>query len=342
LLIGARENPRGGQKISWSSTMTFSRRLLFFCGMFLAVSNPAQAEWTVEKTEGGAIVKHDGKIVTEYLTRSGSKPVLWPLNGPDGKPYTRAFPMKAVSGEQKDHPHQRSCWFTHGSVNGIDFWAEPGSVAGTSFGTIEHKDFVTLKSGADEAVIETINDWLGPDDKRQLSDRRRLRFHGAKDQNLIDFDVTLVASDGPVKFGDTKEGSFGCRVAAPLALTSKQGGKIINSDAVTDKEAWGKRASWVDYQGPIDPEEDDVVGIAILNHPASFHYPTFWHVRDYGLFAVNPFGIEDGAKNFYTLEAGKELPLYYQMILHTGDEKQAKIADAFERYSKETRKPASP
>ena len=35
------------------------------------------------------------------------------------------------------------------------------------------------------------------------------------------------------------------------------------------------------------------MGIAILNHPASFRYPTYWHVRDYGLFAANPFGLHD-------------------------------------------------
>ena len=32
--------------------------------------------------------------------------------------------MKTVEGEDKDHPHQRSLWFTHGKVNGVDFWSE--------------------------------------------------------------------------------------------------------------------------------------------------------------------------------------------------------------------------
>lgn len=81
----------------------------------------ANAEWTVEKTEAGASVKNDGKLVTEYHTRSGTKPILWPLIGPTGKPVTRAFPMAKVSGEQADHPHQRSFWFTYGDVNGINF-----------------------------------------------------------------------------------------------------------------------------------------------------------------------------------------------------------------------------
>ncbi len=324
--------------------MAVGRCLLIVFLASLGLANLAQAAWTVEKSEGGVVVKRDGKLVTEYLTRSGTKPILWPLSGPDGKPYTRAFPMAKVLGEQTDHRHQRSCWFDHGNVNGIDFWAEPGTVPGSNFGTIEHKEFVTLKGSDDEAVIETTNDWLGPDGKRQCSDRRRLRFHGAKDRNIIDFDFTLLASDGPVIFGDTKEGSFGCRVATSMAVESKQGGKIVNSDGLTNEAAWGKPANWVDYHGPVSEDDDTTVGIAILNHPASFRAPTFWHVRPYGLFAANPFGVKDFSgegEGTYTIEPGKEIPLYFQMILHLGDEKQAQIADAFAAYAKQERKPAA-
>ena len=32
------------------------------------------------------------------------------------------------------------------------------------------------------------------------------------------------------------------------------------------------------------------VTIAILNHPSSTNYPTYWHARGYGLFAANPIG----------------------------------------------------
>ncbi len=70
-----------------------------------------------------------GKPFTEYRAASGSKPIFFPLIGPTGDSYTRAFPMEAIPGEDHDHPHQRSCWFTHGRVNGIDFWSE-GAKAG--------------------------------------------------------------------------------------------------------------------------------------------------------------------------------------------------------------------
>ena len=184
--------------------------------------------------------------------------------------------------ETKDHVHQRSCWFTHGEVNGIDFWTEMPTGRN---GTIVHRKFVKIASGR-QAEIVTENDWLGPSGKKVCEDRRHLAFGALGDARWINFDITLRASQGPVTFGDTKEGSFGLRVAQWLAVDSKQGGQIVNSHGETDAAAWGKRAQWVDYHGTLDGQG---VGIAMFNHPDSFRYPTGWHVRTYGLFAANPF-----------------------------------------------------
>jgi len=93
-----------------------------------------------------------------------------------------------------------------------------------------------------------------------------------------------------VTFGDTKEGSFGLRVNESMKVERKTGGKIVSSEGLEDEKAWGKPAAWVDYYGPIQGE---TLGIAILNHPSSFRYPTHWHVRPYGLFAANPWGLHD-------------------------------------------------
>ena len=51
------------------------------------------AEVTVERSEGGAVVKIDGQVFAEYLTHVGHQPAVWPIIGPTGKPMTRQFPM---------------------------------------------------------------------------------------------------------------------------------------------------------------------------------------------------------------------------------------------------------
>jgi hypothetical protein len=296
--------------------------------MMSAKSRPA--ELTAAKTPEGVRVTIDGQLFTEYLIRSGAKPILWPILGPTGQPMTRAYPMGEASNEKKDHVHQRSLWFTHGSVNGISFWDEAGK-----HGTTQHRRFVTVQSGA-QAVVETENDWLGPNGQKVCEDRRRLTFGAEGDARWIDFDITLTASAGPVKFGDTKEGTFGLRIAETMKVEAKRGGRIINSDGATDDNAWGKRAPWVDYHGPV---AGATLGIAVMNHPKSFRVPTYWHVRTYGLFAANPFGVNDFTKGkagdgSYTLPDGQSISFYYRVLLHKGDEKEAKVAEAYQMYAK--------
>ena len=299
----------------------------------LAAASAWSAELTAEKNDKGVTIKIDGQPFAEYLINSKSKPILWPIIGPTGQKMTRDYPIiEKVAGESKDHPHHRSLWFTHGDVNGIDFWSETDQPS-DKIGKTVHREFSRVEGGK-EAVIVTRNDWIGPDDKRVCADERTLTFGGDPDQRWIDFAIAIKATDGPVTFGDTKEGTFGLRVPDTMKVDAKTGGRIVTSEGQTDAGAWGRPAAWVDYHGPVGGE---TLGIAILNHPSSFRYPTAWHVRAYGLFAANPFGKKDfGIKEqgAYDLPSGESVSFRYRIILHKGDEKAAKIAEAFAAYAK--------
>jgi hypothetical protein len=303
-----------------------------FCAVAISLSTIAAAELSADKTEKGATVKIDGKPFAEYVIDSGKKPIVWPIIGPTGKAMTRAYPMEAAK-DTKDHPHHRSLWFSHGDVNGIDFWTE-----GNGKGTVKHQEFVKVQGGK-TAVIITRNNWLGPDGKKVLEDERTFTFAADENARWIDFDITLKASEGKVKFGDTKEGTFGMRVPDTMRVDSKKGGRIVNSKGQTDDAAWGVPAEWVDYSGPVDGEN---VGIAIFDHPSSFKSPTYWHVRTYGLFAANPFGLQDfpngaGKDGSATLAQGETMKFRYRIYLHKGDEKIGKVSEAYAVYAKETK-----
>jgi hypothetical protein len=146
----------------------------------------------------------------------------------------------------------------------------------------------------------------------------------------------MTAEQEKVVFGDTKEGTFGIRVPEVLAVDTKKGGRIVNAEGAVNGDAWGKRSAWVDYHGIIDGEK---VGIAILNHPSSFRYPTHWHVRTYGLFAANPFGVhefdnlQDTKAGEYILPKGESFTLRYRILFHKGDANEAGISDAFKKYA---------
>ncbi len=305
------------------------RTLLLIAISMVAIPCVA-AEFEVQKPNDGVTVTVDGKLFTNYLIKSGAKPVLWPVLGPTGKEMTRAYPLReAGPDERSDHVHHRSFWFTHGDVNGIDFWTE-----GKGHGNIIHREFVKV-AGGKTATIITRNDWIGPDGKKICEDERHLTFGADENSRWVDFDVVIRASVGEVKFGDTKEGSFGVRVAGTMKVDAKKGGTIINSEGQKDAEAWGKPAKWVDYHGPVDGE---TLGVAILNHPSSFRYPTYWHVRTYGLFTANTFGLHHfkGSKEYdgsHTMKKGESFTLKHRVLFHQGDEKIGRVEEVFADYA---------
>ncbi len=116
-----------------------------------AEPNPARGI-TLRSVGQNVRVDFDQKMLTEYRVDSGSKPILFPLIGPTGDSYTRGFPMETLPDEDNGIIlHQRSCWFTYGSVNGVDFWSR-GAKAGTIKET--HR---TIESGGTGACAADFN-----------------------------------------------------------------------------------------------------------------------------------------------------------------------------------------
>jgi len=289
----------------------------------------------ISQDDGKLRVEINGRLFTEYCYQNTPRPYYYPLIGPDGLPMTRRWPMEETTDEQHDHLHHRSLWFAHSSVNGYDFWT-----AGKKC-NIVHEKFLNIHSGREAGVIESTDKWVASNGTVVCTDRRALRIYNRPDnQRLFDFEITILAPpDHDVVFGDDKDGVMAVRVAESMRLKHQDGpgdGHIVLSTGERDEDTWGKRADWCDYYGPVHGK---VVGIAIFDNPENLRHPTWWHVRDYGLFAANPFGIHDFEKKprgtgNYTLPAGQSLTLRYRFYLHEGDEQQARVAEEFHQYAR--------
>lgn len=326
------------------------------------------ADEGVKITQAGDHVRVEvnGELFTQYWFQGKQHPAMlvrngvtnqiptkhvyfYPVMGPGGVQMTRSWPMRAdVPGEAKDHEHHRGLWFSHGKVNGFDFWAENAKA-----GKIVHDQFQEIKSGKDQGVIKSTCKWIAPDGKTVCTDERVFRVYSRPaSERLFDYEITIKApQDREVLLGDTKEGSMAVRVNEQMRVTREKKqpgtGHIVLSTGIRDDEppakgetkTWGKRSEWCDYWGTVDGKK---VGIAIFNHPANPVHPTPWHVRDYGLFAANPFGIHDfekkepGAGNI-TIPAGKSVTFKYRFYVHEGDEKQGKVAERYSEYAAETK-----
>lgn len=324
-------------------------------GMAAAGIDAVAAQCAIEESSHGVTVTVDGESFANYVVDEANKPYLWPVYGPDGTAMTRGYPMQDLPAEpaaQRDHPHHRGISFGHENEGGGDTWHDrstyeeliksrgddPGLQRSLArLGSIRHREFTRLAADTDGAVVESICDHLDPAGKHLLVEHRRLVFRAEDGLRTIDFDQDLVAGDRPVRIGDNKDAGLFIRVPVGVAVDSNQGGRIINSEGLTNAEAWAKPARWCDYHGPSDGRH---VGIAILNHPESFRHPTHWHVRPYGLFAANPFAqrgfdsnLPDGAM---TLQPGEAVRLRHRFVFHAGDEKVAGIEQAWQAYAKET------
>jgi hypothetical protein len=320
---------------------------LFALAALAALPMAGQVKITQENNR--IAVSIDGKPYTTFFYGPEvAKPYLYPLRAPSGIAVTRSFPMDTVAGESTDHQHQRSMWFAHSSVNGLDYWNNEFSYEETNpkmkgkMGHIFVVKIDKIKSGAKTGEIDETSEWKQPDGVVVLNEDRKMIFHAGGPDRVIDFDFVLTAKTD-VTFGDAKDGVFGVRVASGLeepgpkspaepkrtgVMTNAQGGK-------TEAECWGKRSEWMDYSGTVEGQQ---VGIAIFDTPGNSGFPTYWHARGYGLFANNIFARHEFTANkepdgSVTLKPGEQLHFRYRVVIHPGDAASAHIADLYKEYA---------
>jgi len=328
ILLEARTNPGDRVKALAEQRQVF--------GQMVAKAHssgaPGRGGVQIDDVDKKLRVTINGKMFTEYNYQDVPRPFFYPVIGPTGVPVNRHWPMKDINpDEAQDHVHHKSLWYTHGEVNGQDFWGE-----GRGSGKVVHDKFVKVSSGSETGEITSKNKWVARDGKVVCTDTRTHRFYNRPDGQCMDFEITIHASEGKVVMGDTKEGSMAIRLTPTMRVEGKVAkGHIINSEGHIDGQAWGKRAAWCDYYGPV---EGETVGVAIFDHPSNPKHPTWWHVRKYGLFAANPFGVhnfEGKTKGVgdITIPAGESLTFKYRFYFHKGDEKQGKVAQQYSRYA---------
>lgn len=302
--------------------------------------DPADAMNLVPAAGGPGWQVHQGdRLFAGYQVDSAGRPVVYPVIGPAGDRMTRRFPLEPVGpNEADDHDHHRSLWLTHGEVNGIDFWIDdPGSGVIRQTGQSDEID------AHGRAVLTTRNRWESAAGEPVCDDVRRWAFWVDGDRRIIDLDVTLQANHGDVRFGDTKEGTFGMRVAGTMKVDAGLGGQITNDQGQVNAEAWGQRSAWVDYNGPVNGRK---VGITMHAHPSGFGHPCRWHVRTYGLFAANPFGkhhfIGGDKQPDVVLEKGDSMRLSYRLVLYVGPHDTKRSEADSRAYANEPRTPWDP
>ncbi len=179
----------------------------------------------VKVTESAEAIRFevDGKLFTEWRTKDWVAPFLYPVVGPNGESVTRHYPMKAgLPGEEQDHPWHRSIRFSHSDVNGFNFCGLPAK----SSPAIRPRSSWRRSSGS--RLERPAKRFFGTSGSATASDccanesASRLR-RSPRSETLLDYDIELHASDGPVKFGDKRDGGLLVRVAGTMKAEDEKG-----------------------------------------------------------------------------------------------------------------------
>ncbi len=293
-----------------------------------AVPAEQMARMTITESPGVLEIKDGSEVVTRYHfdgrspLHAGARPFFSPVNLA-GVNLTREVPARSAP-QPGDHPHHTGLWVAYGDVGGNDLWSnEEGR------GDQKHLQFDWTDGGPVCAEFEERLLWESSGGMPLLDEVRVYRlWRSTGSVRMMDLEVKLSAGHGSVRMGDTKEGGF-CAVRVPEELQGDKQGRIRGANGtLTESENWGQRSEWVDYAGTLGGKQ---VGIAILDHPRAFRYPTHWHVRDYGLFAANPMALRDYQSGFLTdgsmvIMENEHIWFRYRVILHAGDADAAKIA----------------
>ncbi len=282
------------------------------------------SEVSLKQESGKVVVTIGGEIVATYVYADSEipRPYFAHVHGPGGVQLTRNFPpIEGQDATDHDTMHP-GIWMAFGDLNGTDIWRNKGRVV--------HQRFLQPPTGGiDHGSFAVENRYETAGGQPICQEDCRLTFLVRPLGYLLLWDSTF-SSDGEFSFGDQEEMGLGVRMATSIAVTSNQGGRLVDSEGRNGaKEIWGKTADWCDYSGPSG---DFHAGITLMPHPDNFR-SCWWHARDYGFVAANPFGrsaMGAGAPSKVIVRGDAPLRLRFGLMMY-GDSRR-RLADPSEAY----------
>jgi hypothetical protein len=291
--------------------------------------------WTVSRAAAAPTVRFfdfpdrlvialDDAPLGEYL-KSGdertSRPFFRHLHAPSGEQVSINNPPG--EGEPDDHHGYHVGLFqAFGRMGKYDTWRCKNRVVFAGYAEAP-------TGGPGRGTFAVKNRYLrgrDPDDNAFCTEVVRYTILVRPQGTLLLWDSALRSDTEDLELGDQEEMGLVIRVNAPMnvaenALNRKgKRGRILNSRG--DRNERGvrnqKQADWCDYSGWVGGR---FAGVQLMAHPENMRAP-WWHARDYGVLACNPFARKDlggGEPSRIQVDRGETFRIRYGILLHAGE-----------------------
>jgi hypothetical protein len=255
-----------------------------------------------------------------------SRPYVCDLLTPWGKRITRHHPpIEGVDLTDHDTFHP-GVWLSFGDLEGSDFWRLKAPV--------EHAGFVVEPVSSEHGGTFTVKNRyrVAPGGRVICEETCRYTWTPRELGYLLEVESIFASDSASFTFGDQEEMGLGIRMATPLIV--RRQGTIINAlGQRNEAQAWGQAADWCDYSGL---DEGRRLGVVLMPSPRNFR-PSWFHVRDYGLMAANPFGrnaMTGGEPSRVVIPARQPWRLAFGLLVYEcGPDDEIDRAAAFTSYA---------
>ena len=292
------------------------------CVAAAARGEEAKFDWSEEGDR--IVISHGDKPVATYVFADEKilRPYFAHVYAPDGTQVTRHHPPRpGLDAVDHDTMHP-GIWLAFGDLGGADFWRNKGQVK------IRWSGQQKLESGV---LSFDLGFNYAAGNQAVCAETASHSFRVLGDGFLLNYHSRFTSSGKAFAFGDQEEMGLGLRLATPLVVKGGSG-TITNSEGgKNEKEVWGKQADWCDYSGVIEQDgKKRRVGILLIPHKGNFRRSWF-HARDYGFVAANPFGqnaFTGGEKSRVEVKPGETLDLRFGLWIYSVDSDKPPDLDA--------------
>ncbi len=272
-------------------------------------SNVLSVQQNMEGDKIEVFIKGETKPILTQIAKQDFRPFLHPIIAPDGKGVLTEY-------SPGHHKHQTGIYWGFTRVNGRDYFHHP---EGDYW---RKKSASVLIAEGEQVTWQTVYDLLDSTGVAVLTETQIWTMAMEDGKYILDLEWNGEAQTD-VTFGKYDYGGLFVRMPWKPGIK----GEVINAARQKNEKAEGQRAMWTDVGMQVEGR-DDLVHIAVFDHPSNTGYPQYWRVD--GQFGIGP---AKARLADWTLKKGLSETIKYQLYVYTGELNDISLNKAFGKFT---------